>query len=45
MSTIVITQITPLAIVRIGWRVFITFAALFVPTLYIFFPETMVRNL
>ena len=40
-----IMQITPLAIVSIGWRVFITFAALFVPIVYIFFPDTMVRNL
>jgi sugar porter (SP) family MFS transporter len=44
MSTFVIVQITPPAIANIGWRVFIIFAilnALFIPIIYLFFPETM----
>ena len=43
-----ITQIAPLGIVSIGWCVFIAFVvidALSAPTVYVFFPETMVRNL
>lgn len=40
-----IVQITPPAIANISWRVFIIFAilnALFIPIIYLFFPETMV---
>jgi Sugar (and other) transporter len=38
-----IVQITPIAIDNIGWRTYIIFAvlnALWVPIIYIFFPET-----
>ncbi|KIJ53831.1 hypothetical protein M422DRAFT_73963 [Sphaerobolus stellatus SS14] len=43
MSTFVIVQVTPPAIANISWRVFIIFAilnALWIPIIYIFFPET-----
>ena len=38
-----IVQITPIAITNIGWKTYIIFAvlnALWVPIIYIFFPET-----
>lgn len=41
-----IVQITPSAIANIGWRVFIIFAvlnALWIPLIYVFFPETKVN--
>lgn len=43
MSTFIIVQITPPAIANIGWRVFVIFAifnAIWVPVVYLFFPET-----
>ncbi|KIJ64328.1 hypothetical protein HYDPIDRAFT_175665 [Hydnomerulius pinastri MD-312] len=43
LSTFVIVQITPPAIANIGWRVFAIFAvfnALWIPIVYLFFPET-----
>lgn len=38
-----IVQITPIAISKIGWRTYIIFAvlnAVWVPIMYLFFPET-----
>ncbi|QRV72389.1 Sugar (and other) transporter [Ceratobasidium sp. AG-Ba] len=43
ISTFAIVEMTPPAIDRIGWRVFVIFAilnALWVPIIYAFFPET-----
>ncbi|KAF8464512.1 general substrate transporter [Gautieria morchelliformis] len=43
VSTFVIVQVTPPAIARISWRVFVIFAifnALWIPIIYLFFPET-----
>jgi hypothetical protein len=39
----VVVQITPISIQNIGWRTYIIFAvlnALWVPIIYVFFPET-----
>ena len=43
MCVFTVVQITPIAIGNIGWRTFIIFAcfnALWVPIVYVFFPET-----
>ncbi|EGO02899.1 hypothetical protein SERLA73DRAFT_165828 [Serpula lacrymans var. lacrymans S7.3] len=43
LCTFTVVQITPIAIANIDWRVFVIFAifnALWVPLVYIFFPET-----
>ncbi|KAG8215445.1 MFS-type transporter [Butyriboletus roseoflavus] len=43
ISTFIVVQITPPAIANIGWRVFVIFAifnALWIPIVYVFFPET-----
>ncbi|KAL5335528.1 general substrate transporter [Aspergillus crustosus] len=44
----VVAMITPVAFTSIGWRYYIVYAvisAIIVPSIYIFYPETMGRNL